>query len=221
MSIKVALNHRTQYRYDKAVSLGPHLIQLRPAPHCRTPILSYSLNVAPAKHFLNWQLDPYNNHVARVLFPEKTTEFLVDVDLVAELCPFNPFDFFLEPGVTDYPFKYEPGLARDLDPYLLLDPLGPLLRTFLANVSSEKHGTISFLVELNRRVRDEINYVTRLDPGVQTCEQTLEKRYRIVPRFFMAACTDSPQFGYRGALRLRILDSDCRRNSDGRRKHRR
>ncbi|MFI5071955.1 MAG: transglutaminase family protein, partial [Terriglobales bacterium] len=176
MSIKVALNHRTQYRYDKAVSLGPHLIQLRPSPHCRTPILSYSLNVAPAKHFLNWQLDPYNNHVARVLFPDKANEFLIDVDLVAELCPFNPFDFFLEPGVTDYPFEYEPLLARDLDPYLLLDPVGPLLRTFLANVSREKHGTISFLVELNRRVRDEINYVTRLDPGVQTCEQTLEKR---------------------------------------------
>src|SRR5665213_2891810 len=165
MSIKVALNHRTQYRYNKAVSLGPHVIQLRPSPHCRTPILDYSLNVLPANHFLNWQLDPYNNHVARVIFPDKTNEFVIDVNLVAELCPFNPFNFFLEPSVTDYPFEYAPGLAKDLESYLSLDPAGPLLRTFLAGVSGEKRGTISFLVELNRRVRDEITYVTRMDPG--------------------------------------------------------
>ncbi len=176
MSIKVALNHRTQYRYDKPVSLGPHVIQLRPSPHCRTPILSYSLKVIPAKHFLNWQLDPYNNHVARVLFPDKTNEFVIEVDLVAELSPFNPFNFFLEPGVIDFPFDYEPGLAKDLAPYLLADPKGHLLKAFVGSVSREKRGTISFLVELNRRVRDEIKYVTRLDPGIQTCEQTLEKR---------------------------------------------
>jgi uncharacterized protein (DUF2126 family)/transglutaminase-like putative cysteine protease len=174
MSIQVALNHRTQYRYDKAVSLGPHVIQLRPAPHCRTPILSYSLNVTPAEHLLNWQLDPHYNHLARLLFPGKTSEFVVEVDLVAELSPFNPFDFFLEQGVEDYPFKYAPVLAKDLEPYLSVDPAGPLLQAFLENLSGEKRGTISFLVDLNRKVRDEIGYVRRLDPGVQTCEQTLE-----------------------------------------------
>src|SRR5450432_2846926 len=165
MSVKVALNHRTQYRYNKAVSLGPQVIQLRPAPHCRTPILSYSLNVTPSQHLLNWQLDPYNNYLARVLFPDKTNEFVIDVDLVAELSPFNPFNFFLEPGVKDCPFEYEAGLAKDLEPYLSLDPAGPLLQTFLADFFGEKSETIGFLVELNQRVRDEIKYVTRLDPG--------------------------------------------------------
>ena len=176
MGIQVALNHRTQYRYDKAVSLGPQVIRLRPAPHCRTPILSYSLNVTPAEHLLNWQFDLHNNHLARVLFPEKTNEFVVEVDLVAELSPFNPFDFFLEPGVEDYPFEYAPELAKDLEPYRSVEPAGPLLQAFLGKPSREKRGTIGFLVDLNRRVRDEIDYVTRLDPGVQTCEQTLEKR---------------------------------------------
>ena len=176
MSIQVALNHRTRYRYDKAVSVGPQVIQLRPAPHCRTPILSYSLHVTPARHFLNWQLDVHNNHLARVLFPNKTNEFVVEVDLFVELSPFNPFDFFLEPGVEDYPFEYAPDLAKDLEPYRSVEPAGPLLQTFLRNLSREGRGTISFLVDLNRRVRDEIEYVTRLDPGVQTCEQTLEKR---------------------------------------------
>jgi uncharacterized protein (DUF2126 family) len=176
MRIRVALNHRTQYRYDKAVFLGPQVIQLRPAPHCRTPILSYSLSITPAHHLLNWQLDPHHNHLARLLFPDRTNEFVVEVDLVAELSPLNPFDFFLEPGVEDYPFEYAPELAKDLEPYRSADPAGPLLQAFLQGISGEKRGTVGFLVDLNRRVRDEIGYVTRLEPGVQTSEQTLEKR---------------------------------------------
>ena len=176
MGIQVALNHRTEYRYDKAVFLGPQVIQLRPAPHCRTPILSYSLNVTPAKHILNWQLDPHYNHLARLLFPDKTNELVVEVELVVELSPVNPFDFFLEPGFEEYPFQYSSGLAKDLEPYRSVDQAGPRLQAYLANLSHEKRGTIDFLVNLNRRVRDEVDYVTRLDPGVHTCEQTLEGR---------------------------------------------
>jgi uncharacterized protein (DUF2126 family)/transglutaminase-like putative cysteine protease len=176
MGIQVALNHRTEYRYDKAVSLGPQVVQLRPAPHCRTPILSYSLKVTPARHLLNWQLDPHHNHLARLLFPEKTKEFVVEVDLIAELSPVDPFDFFLDPGVEEYPFEYAPELAKDLEPFRSAEPVGPLLQTFLDSLSREKRGTIGFLVDLNLRVRDEIGYVTRLDPGVQTTEQTLASR---------------------------------------------
>jgi uncharacterized protein (DUF2126 family) len=176
MGIQVALNHRTQYRYDKTVSLGPQVIQLRPTPHCRTPILSYSLSVTPADHLLNWQLDPHHNYLARLLFPNKTNEFVVEVDLVAELSPFNPFNFFLETGAEDYPFEYTAELAKDLEPYRSVNPPGPQLQVFLQSLSGDKRGTIAFLVDLNRRVRDEIGYVARLDPGVQTCEQTLEQR---------------------------------------------
>ena len=183
MSIQIALNHRTQYRYDKAVSLGPQVIRLRPAPHCRTPILSYSLNIIPAEHLLNWQLDVHHNHLARVFFQEKTKEFVVEVDLVAELSPFNPFDFFLEPGVEEYPFEYASELAKDLVPYRSCEAAGTLLQAFLEDLPGEKRGTIGFLVDLNRRVRDQIGYETRLDPGVQTCEQTLERR--------MGSCRDS------------------------------
>jgi uncharacterized protein (DUF2126 family)/transglutaminase-like putative cysteine protease len=183
MSIQVALNHRTHYRYDKAVSLGPQVVRLRPAPHCRTPILSYSLTIIPAEHVLNWQLDPHHNHLARLSFPAKTNEFVVNVDLVAELTPFNPFGFFLEPRVEEYPFEYAPELARDLEPYRSTEAAGPLLQVFLDRLSSERQGTIGFLVDLNRKVRDEIGYTTRLDPGVQSCEETLEQR--------MGSCRDS------------------------------
>jgi uncharacterized protein (DUF2126 family)/transglutaminase-like putative cysteine protease len=183
MGIQVALNHRTLYRYETAISLGPQVIQLRPALHCRTPILSYSLDVTPSEHVLNWQLDPHNNRLARLLFSGKTSEFLVEVNLVADLSPYNPFAFFLEPGVEEYPFAYEPGLAKDLEPYRSVDPPGPLLHAFLESFVGQKSGTISLLLDLNRKVRDEIGYVTRLAPGVQTCEETLEKR--------SASCRDS------------------------------
>ena len=176
MGIQVALNHRTCYRYEKAISLGPQVIQLRPALHCRTPILSYSLDVTPSEHILNWQLDPHNNRLARLLFLEKTKEFLVEVNLVAELSPYNPFEFFLEPGVEEFPFAYTLGLAKDLEPYRSVDPPGPLQRALFESFAGRRSGTISLLLDLNRKVRDEIGYVTRLAPGVQTCEETLEKR---------------------------------------------
>jgi uncharacterized protein (DUF2126 family)/transglutaminase-like putative cysteine protease len=176
MGIQVALNHRTEYRYDKAVFLGPQVIQLRPAPHCRTPILSYSLSVVPAKHILKWQLDPHSNYLARVLFSERTTEFVVEVNLVAELEPFNPFDFFLEPGVTDFPFAYAPELRADLEPYLAKEFAGWRLQGFLAEFAGVRRGTVGFLADLNRRVRDEVGYTTRMEHGVQSCEETLEKR---------------------------------------------
>jgi len=176
MGIQVALNHRTCYRYEKAISLGPQVIQLRPALHCRTPILSYSLDVTPSEHILNWQLDPHNNRLARFLFLEKTQELLVEVNLVAELSPYNPFEFFLEPGVEEFPFAYTPGLAKDLEPYRSVDPSGPLQQAFLESFVGRRSGTLDLLLDLNRKVRDEVGYVTRLAPGVQTCEETLEKR---------------------------------------------
>ena len=176
MGIQVALNHRTLYRYEKEIALGPQVIQLRPALHCRTPILSYSLDVTPSEHILHWQLDPHNNRLARLLFSGKTNEFVVEVNLVADLSPYNPFAFFLEPGVEEYPFAYAPCLAKDLEPYRSVDPPGSLLHAFLESFVGRKSGTISLLLDLNRRVRDEIGYITRLEPGVQRCEQTLEKR---------------------------------------------
>ncbi len=176
MGTQVALQHRTQYRYSKTVSLGPQVIQLRPAPHCRTPILSYSLDVSPADRTLNWQFDPLANHLARVTFPQKTTAFTVDVNLVADLTPFNPFDFVLDPGFETHPFRYPPDLARDLDPYRSAEPAGPLLRAFVESLSVEQGATVDLLVSLNQRVRDQVAYVTRLEHGVQSCEHTLSER---------------------------------------------
>jgi len=176
MSIHVALHHRSHYRYDRPVSHAPHVVRLRPAPHCRTRILSYSLRIAPKKHFLNWQQDPFGNYLARVVFNEMATELLVEVDLVAEMAVFNPFDFFLEPGAERFPFTYEPALKEDLKPFLQPLPLSPIFREFLAGVSRQEQRTIDFLVGLNRRLWEETRYVIRLEPGVQTPEETLRLR---------------------------------------------
>jgi len=173
MAIQIALNHKTQYRYDRLVNLGPQIVRLRPAPHTRTTILSYSLKIHPSKHFLNWQQDPQSNYLARLVFTEPTTEFFVEVDLVAEMAIFNPFDFFLEPYAEKFPFAYDSATARDLRPYLETEALTPSLEKWLSAVSKEPLRTIDFLINLNRRIRDEIGYVIRMEPGVQTCEQTL------------------------------------------------
>jgi uncharacterized protein (DUF2126 family) len=176
LAIQVALNHRTYYRYDRAVNLGPQVVRLRPAPHCRTPILSYSLQVQPEKHFVNWQQDPHSNYLARFVFPERTDFLLVEVGLTAELPVFNPFDYFLEPSAEHFPFTYEPALAKDLEPFRQPEFAGPLLSAFLESIPRTKRGTVDYLVDLNQRVQRAIGYVIRLDPGIQSCEETLGKR---------------------------------------------
>ena len=176
MSIRVALHHKTGYIYDRPVKLSPQIIRLRPAPHCRTPILSYSLNVEPKPHFLNWQQDPQSNHLARAVFPDPVQEFVVEVDLVADLTIINPFDFFLEPNAEEYPFQYDAWLEEELAPFLKLPQAGPLLFEYLKTIDLGRRRTVLFLVDLNARLQSEISYVIRLEPGVQTAEETLGQR---------------------------------------------
>ena len=178
MSIQVALHHKMHYRYDRPVGLSPHEIRLRPAPHCRTPILSYSLNVTPERHFINWQQDIFGNYIARFVFSEKTTELAITVDLVANMTVINPFDFFVESYAERYPFAYRDDLARDLVPYLSVEERGPLLTRWLADLRAqhwhEGGTTIDFLIAVNRKLQRDIQYLVRMEPGVQTCEQTLQ-----------------------------------------------
>jgi len=176
MGIQIELRHRTRYQYERAVTLGPQILRLRPCLHCKTPILSYSLDVTPSEHSLSWQLDASSNQQARVLFPQKLSEFAVEVNLVADMSPINPFDFLLDPVVEVYPFQYPPEVARDLHPYLASDPPGPLLRTFLESYRQQRTGTVDLILQVNRKVRDEVGYVTRLEHGIQTSEETLQKR---------------------------------------------
>ncbi|MDP5241181.1 transglutaminase family protein [Uliginosibacterium sp. 31-16] len=175
MSIQVALNHVTHYRYDKPISLGPQIVRLRPAPHSRTRVLSYSLRVTPAEHFINWQQDPASNYLARLVIPGKTREFRVEVDLLVEMAVQNPFDFFLEPEAMNSPFVYNPNLATELAPYLLRLPATPAFKALLDSVPREKMATIDYLVALNQRLQHDIRYLVRLEPGVQTPEETLTK----------------------------------------------
>ena len=176
MAIHVALHHKTHYQYDRAVALSPHVVRLRPTPHCRTPLLSYSLTLAPKPHFINWQQDPHSNYLARVVFPEKTRELCVEVDLVAEMSVFNPFDFFLEPSAEQFPFAYEPWLRKDLAPFLEASDDGEKLADFVRTIDRRPQRTIDFLVGLNAGLSKEIRYVIRLEPGVQTPGETLDLR---------------------------------------------
>ncbi|MFO0901394.1 MAG: transglutaminase family protein [Pirellulales bacterium] len=174
MAIRVALHHATTYHFDRPVSLGPHVVRLRPAPHCRTPVVSYALHVKPKDHFLNWQQDPHGNFLARLVFPKPSRELTIEVDLIAELTVINPFDFFLEPSATEYPFTYETWLESELAPYLRTIPAGPQLQQLIKQVPLDTVRTVDFLVAINQLVHNRVKYVIRMEPGVQSPEETLE-----------------------------------------------
>ena len=181
MSIHAALHHVTHYRYDRPIQLGPQVVRLRPAPHCRSKVLSYALRIEPAQHFINWQQDPFANYQARLVFPEKTTEFKITVDLVVEMSVYNPFDFFLEPQAEQVPFAYAPALREELAPYLACAPASPQFAQYLDGLRAQPWAqpgarTVDFLVQINQQLQHDIRYLIRLEPGVQAPEQTLALR---------------------------------------------
>ena len=183
MAIHAKLHHSTRYTYDRPVALGPQIIRLRPAPHCRTPVPAYSLKVTPENHFVNWQQDPHGNWLARLVFPEKTDEFSITVDLIAELAVYNPFDFFIEDYAQTAPFRYADTLAKDIAAYVGAEPAGPLLQAYLDGLPKEELATVDYLVALNTGLQEKIRYVVRMEPGVQAPEETL--------RLGSGSCRDS------------------------------
>ncbi|MEW8218868.1 MAG: transglutaminase family protein [Candidatus Thiodiazotropha taylori] len=195
MSVRIAIQHRTEYHFDRPVNLAPHLIRLRPAPHTRTPLHHYALKIDPEKKFLNWQQDPFGNHVARCVFPEKSKTLTIEVNLVADMVTINPFDFFVEEACEHFPFKYESQLKKELFPYFELKERGPKLMAWLKRLKADPVGfgyqskgeskesedadqgphIVHYLVELNQRLQQDIDYTIRMEPGVQSCEQTLSR----------------------------------------------
>ncbi len=174
MSIHVALRHVTHYHFDRPVTLSPHVIRLKPAAHSRTAITSYSLNILPARHFINWQQDPFGNYLARLVFPELTREFRVDVEVIADLTVIDPFNFFVEDYAEHWPFAYPEALRKELAPYLEADPdNGPRFHRYLEGIARDSRRSVGFLVELNQQLQQAIGYTIRLAPGVQSCEETL------------------------------------------------
>ena len=185
MAIRVALKHRTVYKYDRLVSLSPHIFRLRPAPHSRTPIEAYSFIVKPENQFINWQQDPFGNYQARIVFPEKTTSLEIDVEVIARLQAINPFDFFVEEYAEKYPFNYASILQKELAPYLEEKDNTPLLLNWIRkNIDAvTPTGIVDFLVKINQQLNRDIAYTVRLETGVQSPDETLTKA--------LGSCRDS------------------------------
>ncbi|HQU66847.1 MAG TPA: transglutaminase family protein [Albidovulum sp.] len=176
MAIHASIYHLTHYSYDRPVMLGPQIIRLRPAPHSRTRVISHSLKVSPGGHFVNHQQDPYGNWLARFVFPEPVRELKIEVDLVADMTVYNPFDFFVEESAEHWPFDYPQDLSEDLVIYRTPEPQGPKLAAFMAKVDRAHIRTIDMLVGLNSRISQEVDYTIRMEPGVQSPEETLTKK---------------------------------------------
>ena len=176
MALKIVISHKTLYKYDRAVALSPHIFRLRPAPHSRTPIEAYSIKIKPEDQFFNWQQDPFGNYLARLVFPEKTKELSIEVEIIADLKTINPFDFFVEEYAEEYPFKYKETTKKELQPYLEIDEDGPELKDFIKDIDITPRKTIYFLIDLNRKIYEYLSYNIRMEPGVQSCAETLERK---------------------------------------------
>lgn len=176
MALKIVISHKTLYKYDRSVSLSPHIFRLRPAPHSRTPIEAYSIKIKPENQFFNWQQDPFGNYLARLIFPEKTKELSIEVEIIADLKTINPFDFFVEEYAEEFPFKYEETTKKELLPYLEITDNGQLLKDFIKTIDYTPRKTIYFLIDINRKIYEYLNYNIRMEPGVQSCDETLEQK---------------------------------------------
>jgi uncharacterized protein (DUF2126 family)/transglutaminase-like putative cysteine protease len=174
MTIRVAIHHKTYYSFDRLVNLSPHIIRLRPAPHSRTPIHSYSMKIVPETHFLNWQQDAFGNYLGRLVFPEKTDKFSVEVEVLADMTVINPFDFFVEEYAENFPFYYKKQLKKELAPYLAKEKQGKLFNKLVKSISTAKRPVNDFMVEVNQTLEKKIEYCLRFEPGVQEPEETLE-----------------------------------------------
>lgn len=183
MSNRVAINHRSVYQYDRLVFLSPHILRLKPAPHCRTIIESYALTISPDSHYINWQQDPFGNYQTRVVFTAPTESLIVEVDLVANMTEFNPFDFFIEDYAEYYPFNYNPQLRKELTLFFEITEYGQYLTTWLNDIDQSKQNLIDFLISLNKRLSEDITHTVRMEPGIQSCENTLDK--------MVGSCRDS------------------------------
>jgi len=173
MSIKAGIYHLTHYKYDNPVRLGPQIIRLKPAAHSKTKVISHSLKVSPENHFVNLQQDPYGNYLARYVFPDPVAELKIEVDLVADMTVYNPFDFFVEEEAEHWPFDYPADLVEDLKIYRTPEPPTPALEAFMKTVDRSRQRTVDMVVGLNARLQREIGYVIRMEPGVQSPEETL------------------------------------------------
>lgn len=183
--MRVQLTHRTCYAFDREVVASPHLVRLHPAAHARTPVPSYRLTVTPGSHQLAWQQDAFGNTVARVVLPEPLRRLEFQVDLVADLSPINPFDFFVEPWAADFGFEYPDELRSDLAPYLAAVPGASQVAGWVRDRvdTSSRTPTVAFLVGLNQALAHDIAYTTRLEAGVHSPDETLRQA--------LGSCRDS------------------------------
>ena len=195
MAVDVSLKHVTHYSYDRSVKLGPQTIRLRPAPHTRSSFKQYSLQIFPKKHFINWQQDPFGNYLAGVVFEEPTSEFRVEVGLITEIRVFNPFAFFLDDEAEFFPLSYAKERKDQLGPYIVKPDDGPLFKKFIKKIDIKKQKTMDFLVRVNQLVYKELNYLVRMEPGVQTSEQTLQLGQGSCRDFAWLLCQVLRKFG--------------------------
>ncbi|MFT8550349.1 MAG: transglutaminase family protein [Acetobacter okinawensis] len=165
MSSHVTLLHRTCYRYDRPVSMGPQTIRLRPMQASRTPIESYGLHISPKGSQLRWERDSCGNDVACVGFSDRLTHFDIEVSLVADMTVYDPLlQTSSDDACEDLPLAH----------YLNQADCAPEVMDFLADCpKSAGEDALEDMMALNEAIASRVAYQRRLEPGIWSPEQTL------------------------------------------------
>lgn len=167
--------HHTQYNFSKPVQASPHIIRLNPTLNYKNKILEHSLQVFPEVFHQNNHLDVYGNPISRLVFLSKIEFLTVEVKMKVEVQDINPFDFFLSLAIENYPFKYPNSVQSYLQSYLEVVDDEVIEHWLKSKNPPKQHKTLDYVTSLNKLVHQHLNYTVRLEPGVYSPKETIEK----------------------------------------------
>lgn len=175
--LTIRITHRTTYRYRLPVSLGPHLLMLRPRESRDLRLLSSNVTLTPDAT-VTWANDVFGNAVATAWFQSSTDHLVIDSAAELQLNASTWPAFEIAQTARQYPFRYSDDEWLDLGALTVQQYRDPFRR--LANwargfVQGYPTDTLALLKDLCAGVSAWINYQSREDEGTQSPVQTLDR----------------------------------------------
>ena len=169
--MKLTISYRAEYRYERRVSLSPHIVRLFPrdALQARVLKLDFATNDTGAVH---WRHDLYDNVVAQCFYPREDDRLVyrLDAEIAAE--ERNPFGFLLDSRSLQWPAEYNPRERGVLGAFIV--PEKTDLPSALRPMAGSE--TVNALVTMNQWIHDHIAYERREEGEAYTPAETLRLR---------------------------------------------